>query len=187
MRRELCICASIETCRQSLETRTRIVILMHHRELVRTTNTARLAQLALKDCEIRVRGRKDSPLNPEGVIDPARQALFLYPTEDAQELTPSMIAAFDRPVTLIVPDGTWAQASKVAKREPFLLGVPRVKLTPTQSSQYGLRRNPKANGLATFEAIAQALGLLEGPKVREQLERLFGVMVNRTLWSRGVH
>jgi hypothetical protein len=31
----------------------------------------------------------------------------------------------------------------------------------------------------------RALGILEGPRVQEQLEQVFRLMVDRTLWSRG--
>ena len=186
MRREICICDHISACRQSLETETRIVIVMHHRELCRTTNTARLAQLALKDCEIRVRGLRDEPLVMDGVIDPNRHTLLLYPSADAEELTPDLIESIERPVTLIVPDGTWGQAAKVAKREACLRAIPHVKLPADRASQYELRRSSKPNGLATFEAIAQALGLLESPLIQARLEELFKVMVSRTLKSRGL-
>jgi len=40
-------------------------------------------------------------------------------------------------------------------------------------------------GLATLEAIARAMGILEGPEVQAALERPFRAMVERTLWSRG--
>ena len=186
MRREICICDCIAACRDSIVTQTRIVILMHHRELCRTTNTARLARLALKDCEIRVRGQLGTPLITEGVVDPTRQTLLLYPTPAAKELTSELVLSFDKPVTLVVPDGTWGQAAKVAKREAFLKTVPHVKLPLDRASEYGLRRGAHEKGVATFEAIARALGLLEGPLVQERLEALFAIMVDRTLRSRGI-
>jgi hypothetical protein len=40
-------------------------------------------------------------------------------------------------------------------------------------------------GLATFEAIARAFGILESPDVQVALERVFAAMVERTLWARG--
>jgi hypothetical protein len=36
-----------------------------------------------------------------------------------------------------------------------------------------------------MEAIARALGLLEGPHVQEALERVFRIVVERALWARG--
>ena len=40
--------------------------------------------------------------------------------------------------------------------------------------------------LATFEAIARALGIIESPDVQAGMEDLFSLMVQRTLDSRGV-
>ena len=122
----------------------------------------------------------------DGILAPDREAILLYPTEDAVELTPDWVRDVGKPVTLIVPDGTWGQAAKVAKRELFLKDVPRVKLSPGRASRYALRRGFREGGLATFEAIAMALGVLEGPEVEDRMEQLFDLMVHRTLQSRGL-
>ena len=50
---------------------------------------------------------------------------------------------------------------------------------------YRLRSESHPAGLATIEAIARAMGILEGPHVQEALERVFRAMVERTLWVRG--
>ena len=39
--------------------------------------------------------------------------------------------------------------------------------------------------MATFEAMARALGVLEGDKVRVQLEDAFRIFTDRLLWARG--
>jgi hypothetical protein len=39
--------------------------------------------------------------------------------------------------------------------------------------------------LSTLEAVAGALGVIEGPAVEAELARLFAAVVERTLWSRG--
>lgn len=186
MRKELCICEAILECRRGLETQTRIVILMHHRELVRTTNTARLAERAISNCEIRVRGLLETPLSTEGILDPERHAFLLYPSPDATELNREFLQTLNRPITLIVPDGTWAQTHKTVKREPIAKSVPHVKLALDQPSNYFLRRPSPKGGLATFEAIAQVLGMIEGEAVQARLEALFRLMVQRTLSSRGI-
>jgi hypothetical protein len=54
-----------------------------------------------------------------------------------------------------------------------------------EPSVYRLRSEAHATGLATLEAIARAMGALEGPAVRQALERVLHAMVERTLWSRG--
>lgn len=184
MRAELCICPELEVCRRELRVQTRVVILMHHREQNLTTNTARLATLALPDCQIRVRGLPGEALDTSGVLDADRECLFLFPSDDAEVLDEGYRARLTKPVTLIVPDGSWRQASKVGRRESFLHGVRRVKVAPGAPSEYRLRREPKAEGLATFEAIARILGVLEGSEAQVRLETIFRTMVERTLASR---
>jgi DTW domain-containing protein YfiP len=88
-------------------------------------------------------------------------------------------------VTLVVPDGNWRQASKVYKRVPGLRGVPCVTLPKGPPSRYRLRAEAHPKGLSTLEAIARALGILEGAHVQRELERVLTVMVERTLWARG--
>lgn len=52
-------------------------------------------------------------------------------------------------------------------------------------SIYRLRQETQAGGLATLEAIARALGILEGASIQRELERVLRIMVERTLWARG--
>jgi DTW domain-containing protein YfiP len=182
IRKPLCFCAFIP--RIALETR--VVILMHMAERVLTTNTARLASKALPNSEIRIHGQKDAPLSVEGVVDAGRTSLLLYPSPDAIELTPELAASLEGPVTLIVPDGSWRQTRKMIAREARLADVPRVKLPPGPPSVYRLRQQPNPESLCTFEGIARAIGLLESRDAEAQLETLLKVMVERTLWSRGM-
>ena len=185
MRKEICICEEIRAFRATANNTTRVVILMHHRERRLTTNTARLAALSLNHCEIRVRGLPDTPTNIEGIVDDQRALLLLYPSENASILNADFLSKISKPITLIVPDGSWRQASKVSKRESFLKDIPHVTLATDRPSEYELRREPKENGLATFEAIARALGAIEGGDLRPRMERLFARMVSLTLQSRG--
>lgn len=161
---------------------------MHHREKHLTSNTARLAANTIPGCEIRMRGLKDKPFDPTGILEDHRQALLLYPSPSAQELGPEYLSQFTKPITLVVPDGSWRQAAKVARREPFLKDVPHVTLAFDGPSIYTLRREPKPHTLATFEAIARALGAIEGKEVRRELEAVFQHMVEQTMYSRkGIH
>lgn len=181
MRCLLCLCPIIPR----VVVQTRLIVIMHHKETRLTTNTARLALLALPNSELRLRGDKVQPMSDQGLIKAGHEPLLLYPSDDAVELTPAFAAQLNRPAALIVPDGSWRQASKVASRVPALTGVTRVKLVPGRPTEYRLRRETKQDGLATFEAIARALGVLEGPAVQTELEAVFRAMVERTLWSRG--
>jgi DTW domain-containing protein YfiP len=191
MNRPICVCGIIAENRSQLtQMQTRVIIIMHARERKLTTNTARLAAEILPDCEIRIRGDRNRPLLTEGLVLAERQSLLLYPCEEAVELTPEYAASLARPVTLIVPDGSWRQASKVSIREPSVERVPRVKLAlGGPPSAYKLRREPNAESICTFEAITRAVGILEGatrgPAMQEAMEHVFDVKIERSLWARG--
>ena len=181
MRAELCICSEIP----ALLVDTRLVVLMHKRESGKPTNTGRLAALALPGSEILVRGgAQDAPIDRDFHAD-GRQPLLLFPSDDAIELSAAYLDTLRRPFTLIVPDGTWRQASRVGTRVAGLSEVPRVKLAPGPATAYHLRRETRSGGLATMEAIARAMGILEGRQTQESLERIFTLMVERTMTSRG--
>lgn len=178
MHGSLCVCALV----QRIETRTRLVLFLHRVEDRKPTNTGRLATLCLPNSEVVVRGHEGEP-TPPLAFGPETQPLFLFPHEGATPL--AELARPERPVTLLVPDGSWRQASKVRKRVPGLADVPCVFLPPGEPSIYRLRSEAHAHGLATIEAIARAFGILEGPHVQAALEHVFRAMVERTLWSRG--
>jgi DTW domain-containing protein YfiP len=187
MHASLCICALIPT----LQTRTRIVLVMHRAEERKSTNTGRLALAALPNSQIVVRGRRGAPAD-DLAWGARSRPLLLFPHEDAAPIGTALEslaqASDDRPFTLVVPDGNWRQASKVRKRVAGLNDVPCVSLPIGERSIYRLRFEAHRTGLATLEAIARALRILEGdggPEIERALLELFRVMVDRTLWSRG--
>jgi DTW domain-containing protein YfiP len=181
MYRPICLCADIP----SIELATKIVVLMHYREQKLTTNTATLACLALPNSELHIRGEKGERVDVESFLPKEGEAVLLYPTDDALELNAETLRSLRRPLTLVVPDGSWRQARKVASREPELLSIRRVKLPPGPPSNYRLRYSPHEENLSTFEAISRAIGIIEGPAIQEKLDELFLKKVERTLWSRG--
>ena len=176
-----CFCDQIPL----LNLETKVIILMHVRERTLITNSARLAILALRNSDLRLRGDPKNPMSTEGLVPNQGQALFLYPEKGAQELTPDYVASLPKPIHLIVPDGNWKQASKVGRRVLELASIPRVTLPPGGASEYMLRKAPQAHMVSTFEAIARALGIIEGPQVQQTLEKIFRLKVERTLQSRG--
>lgn len=182
MRRVLCLCNDVK----ALDLSTRLVVITHKKELKSTSNTGRLAALALKNSEVRIRGDEAGPMDTVGMFTPGRRAFILFPSESAEVLDADFVARNPGPYDLLAPDGTWHQSSKMIRREPVLQGVPHVKLAAGAPSRYQLRREPNAMSFATFEAIARALGVLEGAEVQAHLDHLFDLMVERVLWSRGL-
>jgi DTW domain-containing protein YfiP len=177
MHLRLCLCAEL----QPLALATRVVVVRTPREAPQPTNTGRLVPLALAGGALRERGRE--PLGPEGLVDPARRTWLLFPTADSRELRRA--DADGAPITLVVPDGTWRAARRMTTREPALAALERVHLPAGPPSRYTLRSHPDRNCLATFEAVARALGILEGREIEARLAHVFALFVDRTLFSRG--
>lgn len=178
----LCVCPLIPD--PPLVTRTRVVLVMHRAEDAKSTNTGRLAAACLANSEIVVRGHRGKPSEPLA-WSLAAQPLLLFPFEDAKPMAEAARMRGDRPVVLIVPDGTWRQASKARRRVPGLADVPCVSVSGEERLPHRLRAEAHAHGLSTIEAIARALAVLEGEEVQRTLERVFRSMVERTLWTRG--
>lgn len=174
----LCLCSEIP----SLVTLTKLVLIIHRIEHRKPTNTGLLASACLTNSEVWLRGNSDAT-NENFALDRDTLPLLLFPGEGATPLED--FAGSPRPISLIVPDGTWRQASKVPRRVPALAKVPLVSLPKGPVSEYRLRHEPRDGGLATMEAIARAFGVLEGPAVQQALERVFRIMVDRALWARG--
>ncbi len=177
----LCVCSEIPV----LNISTRLVIVMHHSEWSATTNTGRFALRALPNSEVRFRGLPETPIQLDDLKEPERDLLFLYPAENAQVLTAEYVATLKRPATLVVPDGTWRQAAKVFRREPFLREHAKPVVLPVGiNSGYLLRRAPNDISFCTIEAIAYALGALENDAIKDQLLAIFNLVNHRVLATR---
>jgi len=176
-----CLCEHVP--RIALETR--VALVMHHREVQKTTATGPLALASLSNSVLHVQGRREAQLDLNHLFDEERRVLVLFPSEGARPLSASLKDEDPRPITLVVPDGNWRQATRIAKRVPGLERAEAVTLPQGPSSQWGVRRETRASGLATFEAISRALGILESADVQQQLEALFVRMVQITFAARG--
>lgn len=179
MKHHLCLCDSIVP----FANRTAVTIIMHRREVFKPSGTSRLAGLALRHCDVYLRGQSQHPLVLEELLPDPESCLFLNLCDRAHVLDEDFVAGrtFTR---LVVPDGSWRQARKMGRREPTLRRMTWVKLPPGPRSRYLLRNQPVSGGLATIEAIARALGVLEGRAVQDHLYTVLALMVERTLSSR---
>lgn len=181
MHTTLCICPLVPR----LRTRTRVTVLIHHLESRKPSNTGRLAARCLEGSTVEYVGQRHRLIEPPRILDEV--PLVLFPAAEAVPLTE--YAATAQPVALFVPDGNWNQARKMRRRGPGLAAFPCVTLPEPGRSEYRLRAEPWQGGLATLEAIARALAILEGPErgpvVEAAMLSIFRVMVERTLWFRG--
>lgn len=182
--RELCYCARIV----QVDNKTPVSIIMHQRERFLTSNTAVVAVRALKNSEILLRGMRDLNASQELKIDPSHVPLVLYPSKDAMPIGSNELKEYlaGRTAHLIVPDGSWRQAKRVAKREEALKDVQAVVLSDMRPSLYRLRRQVKEGRLCTFEAIARALGDLESLELEKSLMATMAAMDHAHAMARGM-
>jgi DTW domain-containing protein YfiP len=195
MHRSLCICGLLPR----IETRTRVVLIVHQLEAVKPTNTGLVAARCLPSSTVVYRGRAPEGAARDGALAEVAgppdwsaavaaaaagaQPLVLYPHPSATPLEDWRGRA--EPVALIVPDGTWAQATRIQARLAARAGeLPCVSL-PASRTGKRLRTARSPHQMATLEAVALALGILEGPAVRDALLHIYRVMADRTLWTNG--
>lgn len=167
-----CLCSEIAP----IATRTKLVVVMHRVEGMKTTNTGKLATFALSNAVLAVSGAfaRPSPFEETRVVSrlgdapmPPGKRLLLFPGSNARSL--DSIPRDDEPFVLIVPDGSWSQARKLTQHPDVSTDAELVALPPILESRYGLRRKPFEGGACTLEAVALALGILESRKVEEHL------------------
>jgi DTW domain-containing protein YfiP len=143
-----------------LETRTRVMILQHRRERDMPIGTARMASLCLPQAELHVGvDWSGSEALARALGDPERPPVLLYPGPDARDILQEPPQG---PVTLVVVDGTWAQARAVVRDNPILSALPRYAFSAPEPSRYRIRREPRAEYCSTIEALMHVLGALEG-------------------------
>ncbi|MFO0579719.1 MAG: tRNA-uridine aminocarboxypropyltransferase [Polyangia bacterium] len=172
--RVVCYCEHL----LQLPTRTQVVFLQHPREARVPIGTARMAHLMLPSSELH-RGVQfqTHPRVQELAADPS--AALLFPGEGALDPT-ALEAGSVR--TLVVVDGTWAQARKVLKQNPILTRLRRIGLVPAQPGNYRIRREPTPDSLATIEAVSAVLGVLEqAPERFSAMLSAFTFMVDRQI------
>ena len=180
--RTLCVCDVVTR----IAVRTRVCLVIHHRELTRRSNTGLLAVRALVNSEVRIRGEEREPLDLKDLLTPLYRTFLFFPSRDAVELDAALVARDQAPIQLIVPDGTWRQARKIHSRHHELRDVPRVKISAPNNSTFQLRAQSRPEGMATLQAIARGLGVIEGAQVEDRLMKLYQTKIERTLMGRGI-
>ena len=156
--RRACWCPHL----RPVESVTRACILQHVRERKTAIGTARMAHLSLPNSELHLGvSFRDHPRARALAAEPGTALLF--PGEGS--IDPASLRGRP-PRTVIVVDGTWQQARKVLKENPFLLSLPRIGLSPARPSNYRIRAEPSTECVSTIEALVLLLGALEGAPER---------------------
>ncbi len=154
----------------------------HVREHRKSTNTARLARIAL-NCRVLDYGDRHYPMDAAQL---PQEAYLLFPealghgglpdpngppVHDLSQGPPP------KPCThLILLDGTWSQARRMSHRIAAVAELPRLSFSEVPA-RARLRRPPKPDKTATLEALGLALWYLVGEEVGRPLLDVFDQFV----------
>ena len=150
-------------------TRTRVVIVRHHLERHRSSNSGRLAHFALPNSVVVDHGGIGGPAR----LPPLDGAWLLFPEGEpiARPEPP--------PRAIVVLDATWSQARRMFRKLDALRGLPLWRLPDGAAAPARMRAAPSSERVSTIEAISRALRALEGDAVAAPLDRLFALAVER--------
>ncbi|MCB9663890.1 MAG: DTW domain-containing protein [Alphaproteobacteria bacterium] len=179
----------------SLDARTRVLVLQDPHEPDVVLGTVQILQAALPGCTVAV-GRQWSSLADalgEAPGDGRWGVLWRASLPEGVDVDalPGPVAVLDRAgrprpaghalAGIVALDGTWSQAKSLWWRNPWLLQLDRVVVTPGEPGIYGkLRREPNRLAVSTLEAVAEALVANgESPEVRASLRRWMRTLVQR--------
>jgi len=155
-----------------METRTRIVLLMHPKEWRREKcATGRLTCLNLANSEIIEGLRFDDDARVRELIDDVRNyPVLLYPGAGARNISEGGFPAEDldgRRLVVFLIDSTWSCSRSVLRSSPGLLRLPRIMFVPREKSRFVIKRQPRDYCLSTIEAAHELLLALEAAGLDE--------------------
>ena len=181
-----CMCNFFE---KKFDTETKITLLIHYKEYIRITNTGKLIQISLKNMNIVKIGEKENPIdkNLDKIILKNYLNIVLFPTANIELnkfIADNKKTSNKKKINLIIPDGTWRQASKIIRHNNELAKLIKVKLPLSLSSDrnndYSLRKNLTKDRTSTFEAISKSIGILENNKTLEnKLLKIYNFFISK--------
>jgi DTW domain-containing protein YfiP len=171
VRRDMCLCAEVVPA----PTRTRFVVVRHVLEKFRSTNTGRIALLALPNAVLAEFGGDDPPEALGPLI--GADAALLFPDGGTSAMGPFR--------TVVVVDGSWSQARRMVQRIPAIRGLPRLAL-PAGDALPRLRAPTRPDGLSTIEAMVRTIELLEGEEAARPLADLCRLHAARSRAAKGL-
>ncbi len=170
MREPWCLCELVPR----IETEVHFVIVRNFKEAYKTSNSGRLAAMALSNCTLMDFGAVDSNYNPS-VLE-GESVWLMYPSTGG---APGLGGKeeFPKPDKLVILDATWRQARRMSQRMEAVRMLPRLSLWPASMETDRIRQKPHDWTMATIEAIARAVETFEGAEKAKQLDELFERMV----------
>jgi DTW domain-containing protein YfiP len=169
--KSICMCGDIK----KFNLKTRITLLMHVKELNRSTNTGKIAELMLTNSKTVIVVALDGELKETDIISEGYENLVLFP-HASTVLDEKLISSLGKPLNLIVPDGNYHQAVKMTRSE-LLSGIKRVRLPSGQKGEYGLRDSKDPEKVSTIEAVITAIEIIENGPAAGEMQKVFRKMI----------
>lgn len=172
----VCICALAAPRASAVD----FVLLLHHDEVFKPTNTGRLiADILPTNTRAFEWSRTEPPAELLAILaDRTRYPAVVFPAEEGGNRPVHTAVPTDldgRRLTLILLDGTWRQASRMFRSSAWLADVPALTFTEPQVGRYAVRQKIREGQLATAEAAAELLRLCGEEGNGQVLEDYFAV------------
>ncbi|MEP2239885.1 MAG: tRNA-uridine aminocarboxypropyltransferase [Maribacter sp.] len=157
-----CICEHINT----VETKTRFIILMHPKEYKKERNgTGCMTNLQLENSEIIVGvDLSDNDRVNEILKNENTNSFLLYPGRESFNLSQrngsEMHSFLGKGANIFILDGTWPCARKMLKLSKNLQKLKRVSFDNSIASKFIIKQQPEALCLSTIESVYTVLNLL---------------------------
>ena len=179
---QFCVCDLLPR----VPTKVGFLLIQHSSELLRQSNTARLAKKMISPCEIITWGSREIPYEQDALKNSAHRNLVLYPRTESRLLEAGDLHAPEgKSTNLILLDATWAQAKSMSRRIPGLQDLTFVSLPQHPPPSWKLRRSPGRGYFCTLEAVIRAIAVMEGEDHVRPLELSLELVMARGLHMRG--
>jgi DTW domain-containing protein YfiP len=170
-----CICDQLPVVESPVE----VVVVQHWKESLKPTSTGSLLSKVVDRGSVRFHGHRDHPFDDTGLDD--EHTWLVFPDRTGDSSLP-----VEPPRKLVLIDGNWNQASRMARRIPALARLPRLALLAPARPVLRLRLPPDPTACSTMEAAAAALRLCGHESVAVRLEWMHDFFVAATLRQRGL-
>ena len=185
--KKACICAFKITYPAKAE----FLLLMHHDERFKPTNTGRLIEDCIADTQRFIWSRTEPSNELLAVLADQRYDPYIVFPEGksySHRMTPYSNKQGKTPLFIIL-DGTWRQAGRMFRLSQYLEHIPVIQPNVQKVSSYKLRKAPIPGQLCTVEVAAEMLNCVGDNKGGDLLSAYFEVFndhykasrVNRSL------
>ena len=149
-----CVCDTFAQVRANVS----LFILRHFKERNRGSNTARILHASVQNSTIIDYGCPDAHFPDFNDFD-WNDAALIFPMfyNPIPSHPPTAVEQIEQIKTLILLDGSWKQTSRMLKRIPELVRLPRLEIQPASPPLPRIRQPYFEGGMSTMEAGIQAL------------------------------